>query len=145
MKGWPWLTSRGTLTGMKHLIALAGFAVVTAPALARSDTDFPHRDWGQVATLDMTVAEATACIARELSRNGDALVIPVDGGNDIDFAVRPMWGPKMEPWETFKLRSTDGITTLRIFYRHPVKKGGVSKDVARFQKHCLRVRRIDPA
>lgn len=125
---------------MKRLtLAIAGFAALSTGAIARSDTDYPHRDWGQVATLDMSLVEATACIARELNRTGDASVLPVEGGNDIDFAVRPMWGPKMEPWETFKIRSEGGTTTLRVFYRHPVKQKGVSKDVSRLQKQCLRV------
>lgn len=130
---------------MKHLITLAGFVILSTPALARSDTDYPHRDWGQVATLDMAVVEATACIARELGRKGDAVVIPMEGGNDIDFAVRPMWGPKMEPWETYKVRSESGVTTLRVFYRHPVKRDGVGKDVARLQKQCLRVSKVEQA
>lgn len=128
---------------MKHLaIILAGF--VAMPAMAAPDTDFPHRDWGQIATLDMTVDEATSCIARELNRFGDATVLPMAGGNDIDFAAHPMWGPKMEPWQTFKVRSEDGATKLRVFYRHPVKKASVSKDVTRMQKRCLKVQKIDP-
>ncbi len=117
----------------------------SAPASARSDTDYPHRDWGHVATLDMTIADATTCIARELNRNGDALVLPVEGGNDVDFTVHVPWGKKMEPWETFKLRSSGGVTTMRVFYRHPVRQNGVGKDVARLQKRCLKVKSIDPA
>lgn len=114
-------------------------------ALQDKGTDYPHRDWGQVATLDMTVQDATTCIARTLSRRGDALVLPVDGGNDIDFAVRPMWGPKMEPWETYKVRSSADRATLRLFYRHPVTAKGAGKDVRFLQKHCLKIASIKPA
>ncbi|WP_311271033.1 hypothetical protein [Sphingobium sp. WCS2017Hpa-17] len=112
---------------------------IAAPSLARSGTDYPHRDWGRVLTLDMSTTDATTCIARELNRTGDAVVLPVEGGNDIDFAVRPIWGPKMEPWETYKVRSVNGATTLRVFYRHPMKPKTVAKDVARLQRQCLKI------
>lgn len=132
---------------MKALaLLLAGFAaLVMSQASARSDTDYPHRDWGQVATLDMSLTDATACIVRELNRNSDTSVIPVEGGNDIDVAPHLMWGPKPEPWNTYKLRNVGGVTTLRVFYRHPVKQKTVSKDVAKLQKYCLKIRQIDPA
>lgn len=93
----------------------------------------------------MSLIDATTCIARELNRTGDATVLPVEDGNDIDFAVRPMWGPKMEPWETYKVRAENGLTTLKVFYRHPIKQKAVSKDVVRLQKQCLKVLKIDPS
>lgn len=126
-------------------LSLAAALAFAAPAAARSDTDYPHRDWGQVATLDMSVTDATACIARELNRNGEASVIPADGGNDVDYALRVMFGKKMEPWMTFKLREHDGMATMRIFYRHPFKASGIIKQVERLQKHCLKVASITPA
>lgn len=131
---------------MKRLaIALTAALVLIPAADAGEDTDYPHRDWGQVATLDMSVTDATACIARELNRNGEASVIPADGGNDVDYALRVMFGKKMEPWMTFKLREHDGRATMRIFYRHPFKASGIIKQVERLQKHCLKVASIMPA
>ncbi|WP_395326936.1 hypothetical protein WBP06_09485 [Novosphingobium sp. BL-8H] len=126
-------------------LLLAGFAALATQASARSDTDYPHRDWGKVVTLDMSVTDATACITREMNRNGDATVIPVDGGSDIDVAPHLMWGPKAEPWQTFKVRDEAGSTTMRIFYRHPVKQGANDKAVAKMAKQCLKVREISPA
>lgn len=123
-------------------LILAGFV---ASASVGPDTDFPHRDWGQVAMLDMTVADATACIARELNRSGSVLVLPVEGGNDIDFTVNVLWGKKMEPWERFKLRGNGPTSTLSLFYRHPVTQKGVGKDIARLQKKCLRVSSMRPS
>lgn len=123
-----------------NLISL--FALV---ALAPPPQDYPHRDWGRVAVLDMTIAEATACIARQLGRRADVMIIPVTDGNDIDIAPRAMWGPKSEPWQTYKIRGSDGVTTLHSFYRHPVKQNAVTKEVAKLQSACLKVRRIDPA
>jgi len=114
-------------------------AVVATTASARSDTDYPHRDWGQVMTLDMSVADATACIARELGRRADASVIPAEGGNDIDIAPRGLWGPKSEPWQTYKIRSENGTTVLRAFYRHPVRQGAVTKEVAKLGRRCLKL------
>ena len=84
------------------ILILAGFA---ATASADKDTDYPHRDWGHVATLDMSVAEATACIARALDKGGSVLVLPVDGGNDIDYSVDVPWGKRPDAWERFKLRN----------------------------------------
>lgn len=129
---------------LPQIVALALIAAPSA-AFGRSDTDYPHRDWGKVVTLDMNITEATACLARELNRRGDALVVPVDGGNDIDFTFHVAWGKKMEPWETFKIRTAGGTTTLKVFYRHPVKQSAVDKDIRRLQKQCLKVRQIDPA
>lgn len=123
---------------MKHLaIILAGFAAT--PAIAASDTDYPHRDWGQTLTLDMTTADATACIARTMGRHAEAAVIPMDGGNDIDVAPNSLWGPKLEPWTTFKVREAAGVVTLQVFYRHPIKQSSVGKEVARLEKRCLKV------
>ena len=128
---------------LKFAVVASGIMLATG-ANAGENTDYPHRDWGKIATLDMTLDEATTCIARELARKGDVVVLPVDSGSDIDFAVRPIWGPKMEPWETFKIRQEAGATTLRLFYRHPVTRKGAGKDVVRLQKRCLKVRSIDP-
>ncbi|WP_293875583.1 hypothetical protein [Sphingomonas sp. UBA978] len=124
------------------ILILAGFA---ATASADKDTDYPHRDWGHVATLDMSVAEATACIARALDKGGSVLVLPVDGGNDIDYSVDVPWGKRPDAWERFKLRNDGATTTLRLFYRHPVSQKGAGKDVERLKKQCLRVSRVDPA
>ncbi|ALC12475.1 hypothetical protein [Sphingopyxis sp. 113P3] len=126
---------------------LAASLALSASASARSDTDYPHRDWGQVATLDMSVTEATACITRELSRSGSATVIPADGGNDIDFKASSGFfgGTVNEPWQTFKVREVDGSIVLRVFYRHPVNKKRVAKQVEKMRRHCLKVVNIDPA
>jgi hypothetical protein len=128
------------------MIAITILSIATLPsqASARSDTDYPHRDWGQVVTLDMSVTDATACIMRELGRRADATVIPMDGGNDIDIAAHLAWGKKMEPWQTYKIRGDGGVTTMRAFYRHPVTQAGVSKEVGKLQEHCLKVKAISP-
>ena len=95
-----------------------------------------------MAILDMSAPDAVTCIARELNRKGDAMILPVEGGGDIDFTVHVMWGKKLEPWETFKVRTENGKTVLRIYYRHPVKAKGISKDVAKMQTRCLVVKAI---
>lgn len=125
-------------------LLLAGFAALATQASARSDTDYPHRDWGKVVTLDMSVTEATACIVREMNRNGSATVIPAEGGNDIDWKAGVMFGGTVgEPWQTFKVRSEAGSTTLRIFYRHPVRLGANDKVVAKMRKQCLKVVKVE--
>lgn len=125
------------------IIILSGFA---ATASAKQNTDYPHRDWGQIVTLNMSLNDATACIAREKNRQGATLVLPVEGGNDIDWRSTTGFfgGVVSEPWETFKLRASNGITTLSVFYRHPLRLGGVTKDIARLQKRCLIVTSIIP-
>lgn len=130
---------------IRTTITLAAALALAPAASAAPDTDYPHRDWGQVATLDMSVIDATACIARELGRNGETSIIPAEGGNDIDYALRVMWGKKMEPWMTFKLRESEDGATMRIFYRHPFKAKNIIKQVERLQKRCLKVRSITSA
>ena len=95
--------------------------------------------------LDMTVIDATACIARELGRSNDILVIPMDGGNDIDIAPHPLWGRKLEPLLTYKLRTAEDFTKLTILYRHPFKPKVIDKDLRSLQRHCLKVTTIEPA
>lgn len=118
--------------------------LIASPAIAsaKSDTDYPHRDWGKELVLDMSLVEATGCITREKGRQGTATVIPAEGGNDIDFKVAPVLfaGPSGEPWETFKLREANGLTTLKVFYRHPYRQGTISKDVTKLAKKCLRIK-----
>jgi hypothetical protein len=117
--------------------------VLAFAALTQSGTDHPHRDWGQVATLDMSITDATACIMRELGRNGEVALIPTEQGNDIDFALRVFAGKKMEPWLTFKLEKAEESTTLRVFYRRPFSAKGIIKQIERLQGRCLRVRAIE--
>jgi len=124
------------------IIAAAGFAAISP---ADAGTDYPHRDWGQVAMLDMTVAEATACIARELDRNGSVLILPTEGGNDIDYTMDVLWGKKPDAWERFKIRPNGDKASLKVFYRHPVSQKETGKDVARLQKKCLVVATITPS
>jgi len=127
---------------IRTTITLAVFAL---PFTAQSATpDYPHRDWGQVATLDMSLMDATTCIARQMNRAGDAAIIPAEGGNDIDWTAHVPWGKKMEPWMTFKVRRANDVTTLRVLYRKPIGPGRVAKDVRKMQKHCLKVIKIEP-
>lgn len=127
------------------LVLAASLAFIPA-ASAGPDTDFPHRDWGQVAILDMTLADATSCIARAMDRDGAVLVLPVDGGNDIDFSPGTMFGGSTnEPFLRFKVRESGDASTMRLFYRHPVRKKLAGRYVEKLQKRCLKVRSIDPA
>lgn len=129
---------------MKSIILIA--ALLASPAYADDDTDYPHRDWGKSVKLDMTLGEATACVAREMDRKGSVLIVPVDGGNDIDFSAQSMFSTVGEPWERFKIRSKDGETTLRIFYRHPVNRRWIeNRDMKRLKKSCLKVLSITPS
>ena len=130
---------------MKRLaIILAGFA--TVPAHAGPDTDYPHRDWGKVAILDMTVAEATACVAREMRRHGPVLSIGAEGGNDIDWTPGGLFqSGGAEPWITFRIRSEHDQTRLRVLYRHPIIAKGVDGYIKKLEKRCLKVARISPA
>ena len=126
---------------MKTTIAIL-LASMSGVATAKTDTDYPHRDWGKELVLDMSLIDATACITREKGRQGTATVIPAEGGNDIDFKVAPVLfaGPSGEPWETFKVRESNGVTTLKVFYRHPYRQATISKDMAKLAKKCLRVK-----
>jgi hypothetical protein len=125
---------------MKRLIPLTALAAV--PSASVAGPDYPHRDWGKVAILDMTAADAITCIARELNRNGDAMILPVEGGGDIDFTAHVMFGKKLEPWETFKVRTEGEKTVLRIFYRHPIRAKRLTKDVEKMRGRCLKVTEI---
>ena len=127
-------------------IMLAGLAVFATHASARSGTDYPHRDWGQVLTLEMSVDEATACIAREMRRQGPILVLPVDGGNDIDWTAGGLFQKGgTEAWVNFKIRREGDTTKLRIFYRHPIITKGLNGYVKKLEKQCLVVLRSLPS
>lgn len=122
-------------------LILAGFA---ATGSAEVDKDQPHRDWGQVATLDMSVADATACIIRAKSRGGAATqIIPTEGGNDIDFRASAglFGGAVWKPWITYQLRRSGEGSTLTVLYRHPYRQGGINKDIGNLAKACLRISR----
>lgn len=123
-------------------IVSVGFAI---NSLEKKDTDYPHRDWGQIATLNMTPAEAAACIARQLSRDNDrVLPIAVDGGIDIDAGPEGFFGVVNEPWERYQVRSENGQTTLRVFYRHPANRRNISRVVRRMGTRCLKVIEVKP-
>jgi len=128
-------------------ILLAGFAVATASvALAGPETDFPHRDWGNVATLDMPAADAVSCIAREMDKSGSVLVLPTTGGTDIDYTLSGglMNQNAGEPYMRFKVRADAAGVTLRAFYRRPLSQKATDKTIAGLQKRCLRVEKVLP-
>jgi hypothetical protein len=120
---------------MKRISLL--LALTAAPASAGFGNNSPHRDWGHTITLDMTLNDAAACIAREMSRHGRVLILPVEGGNDIDFHANAGFATSTEAWETFKLREEGGSVTLRALYRHPFTSTRVDSDVARLGNRCL--------
>lgn len=125
-------------------LLIAGFAAIASTA-AIAGNDDPHRDWGRTLTLDMSLADATACVAREMSRKGKVLVLPVEGGNDVDFFMGSMLGGSAgDAWERFLLRSSGVATTMTVLYRHPATMKWVNKDVERMSKGCLKVSRTHP-
>lgn len=115
-------------------------AAIPGGSLAASDTDYPHRDWGQTLTLDMSVSDATDCIARVFDKGGSVLVLPTEGGNDIDWSIDVPWGKRPDAWERYSLRANGTATTLRASYRHPSSQKRVSKHVDNLKRACLRVR-----
>jgi hypothetical protein len=120
-------------------------AALILSAAAAPDTDYLHRDWGQVATLDMSLADATACIARTLDREGSVLVLPVDGGNDLDYSAGTIFGGSVnEPWAQFKIRGTAAPTELRILYRHPVNQKWLRRVMRNLGKRCLKIGSLKP-
>jgi len=130
---------------IRTLITLAAALAVTTSAYAAPDTDFPHRDWGKVATLDMSAADATACVARAMDREGSVLVLPTAGGSDIDYTAGSMFGSLNEPWVRFKIREKATGSALTIFYRHPVNQKWLRRVMRNFQKQCLKVASVSPA
>lgn len=129
---------------VSHL--LAGFALTATPVLAAPDTDQPHRDWGQVAILDMSQADATACVTREMARLYERIVpVPVENGMDIDGGPGGgFFSTVHDPWLRAKVRNESGVIALRFAYRHPVAAKWITRDVGRMQKRCLKVLRIEP-
>ena len=132
---------------MMTIRALAVLALLPSAAHAAPDTDFPHRDWGKVATLDMRLSDASTCVARAAARKYERIVpIPVEGGTDIDAGPGGgFFGVANDPWLRYQVRQEGSAVTLRIFYRHPVGQRRVDKELASFQKQCLRVRSIAAA
>ncbi len=86
----------------------------------------------------MTLADATACIARVMDREGSVLVLPVEGGNDLDYTAGTMFGSVNESWVRFQIRAGEA-TTLRIFYRHPVNQKWLRRVNRNLVKVCLKV------
>jgi hypothetical protein len=132
---------------MKRLtLIIAGLSAIAAsPATAQSNSRYPHRDWGKVATLNMSVIDATTCILRVLNRGSTATLIPAEGGNDIDLKPGTILGTGAgDAWQTFKVRGENGKTTLRILYRHPLRIGANDAAVKKLQKRCLKVESISP-
>lgn len=126
-----------------HMLALItlGFAM---PSAKPQDTDYPHRDWGEIAHLDMTAVEGAACVTRQLARiYGRVTPVPAEGGTDIEGGPGGgLLGAAHDPWVSYQVRASGDGSTLRVFYRHPVSAKNVGRDVRRMTKKCLRVARI---
>ncbi|MEY4056180.1 MAG: hypothetical protein RL519_1515 [Pseudomonadota bacterium] len=123
------------------VIAVIAFA---SSASAAPDTDYPHRDWGKVAVIDMSLPDATTCVIRGIARTYERVVpASVDGGTDIDAGPGGgLFGIAHDPWLRLMVREIDGDVTLRVFYRHPVSQKQVNKLVSKIQERCLKVRSI---
>lgn len=94
----------------------------------------------------MSMNDATACIARGMQKKGPTLVLPQDGGTDIDFTPGGFlgWG-QPEAWMRFKVRAVNGETVMRIFYKRPLSEKVTSKHVARLRKDCLHIAKLVPS
>ena len=117
--------------------------LASATAASAQDTDKPHRPWGKVAVLGMSFNDARACIAREFDKRGSVLVLPVEGGVDIDWTIGGApFAPNMgEPLMTFQLR-TGAEVTLSALYRHPLQAKTIDGTLRSLTKRCLVVREI---
>ncbi|SMC97193.1 hypothetical protein SAMN06272759_11517 [Novosphingobium sp. B1] len=81
-----------------------------------------------------------------MDREGSVLVLPVDGGNDIDFSPGGLFGTTTnEPILRYKVRADGSVSTMQLFYRHPVSQKLAGRYVEKLQKRCLKVRQIDAA
>lgn len=129
---------------IRIVVPTALAACIVLPAHADDDTDQPHREWGQIATIDMPLAEATACITRGIARSYErVLPVPAENGTDIDAGPGGgFWGVAHDPWLRLRVRQDGDAVTLRVLYRHPVSQKQVTKEVERLQKRCLKVRSI---
>lgn len=127
-------------------LSLAAYLAFVPVANAAPETDFPHRDWGKVATLDMTLPDATTCVTRGLARSYARIIpMPAENGTDIDGGPGGgVFGVPADPWVRAKVRQEGDVVTLRMFYRHPVSQKQVEKVVRRLEKHCLKVRSMNP-
>lgn len=131
----------------RALLTLAAAMAFAPVAIASPDTDYPHRDWGQVATLDMSLADATTCVTRGIARTYERVItVPVEGGTDIDAGPGGgFFGVAHDPWVRLMVREDAGAVTLRAFYRHPVSRKDVGKIIEKLKKRCLKVASIAPA
>lgn len=122
-----------------YIGALVGF--VALGAAQGADTDYPHRDWGQTVTLDMTAPEAAACITRQMARlYGRVIPVPAEGGTDIEGGPGGgFFGTAHDPWVSYQVRSAANVTTLRVFYRHPISQKNIGRDVRRMGAKCLKI------
>lgn len=122
-------------------------SLIAVGTIAADKPDQPFRPMGEIAVLDMPLAEAQACVARTMDKSGSVLVLPVDGGADIDWGIgggflAPNTG---EPYATFQLReNAAGKVTLAILYRHPMRAKVMRKTVDQLAKRCLVVRSMEP-
>ncbi len=125
-------------------IILAGFALT---ASAEKDTDYPHRDWGRVVTLNMPLAAATACVTRQVSKlYGRVTPVPAEGGTDVEGGPGGgLFGVAHDPWVSYQVRGAANGSVLRVFYRHPVSQKTISREVKRMGEKCLQIASIAPA
>jgi hypothetical protein len=119
------------------MILWAFVAASSAAAAPVTETrkGFPHRDWGEVATIDLPIDLAQSCVVQQLMTSGRVVSLPVENGSDVYFAVHSLManGP---PYVRFMLRKHEDKTHLRALYRRPFGRGTVSGFVADLQAMC---------
>jgi hypothetical protein len=119
---------------------IAAMILVLAPMwpLAAGSDDQPHRRWDKTAWTEATLAETQACVARVMDRMGSVLVLPVEGGADIDFTIGGgLFVQGMgEPYARFQVRDEGSRRTIFGLYRHPLRGNIFDGSVKSMQKRC---------
>jgi hypothetical protein len=129
-----------------HWLAAGVVAMASTVPASADDDSRPHRPWGKTAILAMSLNDAQACIAQELSKSGTVLALPTDGGSNIDWTMRNMsLAPSGSPFLTFQLRDAAGTITLTGLYRRPMSARFLNGTIEQLGKRCLKIKQIDAA
>jgi hypothetical protein len=120
----------------KAIALVFPLAIALAPATSNAESPTPMRPFAEAIVTKVKMMEAQACATRDIAHYGQAVVVPVDGGVEIDELTRTLVTSPSDP--RFRLRVTDNGEDRKIeaFYRHPVSAKLVAWRLAKMKRTC---------
>ena len=105
--------------------------------LASSNMLPPPRDSGIRIMSSQSLVALQACVTREMIRDGNVARVPAVNGIDLDYFRPNAMGNTNAARYSLRLRETDKLREISVFYRHPFSRRAAYFHTKKFAGRCF--------